>query len=117
MLKKTSVSNKSRQGQGDPLSAKQRPRTATVNEDSNIDFENYLLAYSKKVESDIRQIMASSSDPTTKTKEIRTLQSRLFSSLNLPTPVLETLIFIERQYEEIFKSTVSVQKNLKSKID
>lgn len=100
MQKKNSVpSNKSRQGQGDPLSAKQRPRTAagsTANEESNIDFDNYILAYSKKVESDIRQIMASSSDPVTKTKEIRMLQSRLFSSLNLPTPVLETLIFIER---------------------
>ena len=52
------------------MSAKQRPRTATVNEDTNIDFENYLIAYSKKVESDIKQIMASNADPTTKTKEI-----------------------------------------------
>lgn len=99
------------------MSAKQRPRTATLNEETNIDFENYLLAYSKKVESDIKQIMASNADPTKKTKEIRTLQSRLFSSLNLPTSVLETLIFIEKQYEEIVKSTVGVQKILKSKID
>ena len=30
---------------------------------------------------------------------------------------LETLIFIEKQYEEIVKSTVGVQKILKSKID
>jgi hypothetical protein len=40
-----------------------RPRTAGVEEQSNADFESYLVAYSKQIETEIKKLMASNIDP------------------------------------------------------